>query len=115
MNDVIPVIVLGPPTGGLPRMFRQVGETRDIPHDNPRESTLIFKALIQECLTTKTALLLQDVPVLLIGALVLLSARGVTPQIYATISRNLSSDGEPDYKMVGIVNILTEEMVWELD
>jgi len=96
-------------------MFQQVGETRVIPHDNPRETTRIFKALLNECLTTKTALLLQDVPVMLIGALVLLSGRGVTPQIYATISRNISSDGNQVTEMVGIFNVLTEKMVWELD
>jgi len=96
-------------------MCQQVGETRVIPHDNPRASVQIFNDIMAECLTTKTALLLQDVPVMLIGALGLLSARGVTPQIYATISRNLSSDGNQDTKIVGIVNVLTEEVVWELD
>ena len=97
-------------------MFQQVGETRVIPPDNPSATVQIFKDVMAECLTTNTALLVQDVPVMLIGALVLLSARGVTPQIYATISRNLiSADGNQDYRMVGIVNILTEEMVWELN
>jgi len=113
----IPVIVLGRHTQKLPSMFVQVGANRDIQFPNdPRETTRIFKALLNECLTTKTALLLQNVPAILAGAIVQLSQREECPMIYTTLNGNRAEEGQkPDFRLVGIYNIMNNEMVWELE
>lgn len=75
----------------------------------------LVQDILTECLETNTALLLQDVPAMLVDALVRLSDRREVPQIYITVSKNISPDVEaPNVQMVAIYHLISKALVWSL-
>jgi len=108
------VMVIGRHPLVLPEGFISMG-TRDVQFpDDPVEASLMFYALLDECIALRVGVLLQNVPSVIAGAIAWMHNRVECPTVLATINGNRAPIGEkPVFELSKIYNLLTNEVVWK--
>jgi len=110
------VMVIGRHPLVLPEGFISMG-TRDVQFpDDPVEASLMFYALLDECIALRVGVLLQNVPSVIAGAIAWMHNRAECPTVLATINGNRAPMGEkPVFVLSKIYNLLTNEVIWKKD